>query len=137
MDVDIFRVGRGDLESIEEESGAARVELIGGEGLDDLDERELDGGAVFDGREFERDGFRGVVFGCFALLRMTRRLCAADGAASDGAASLVDDFFGRGKGAIGEAGLAALRGCAARFPAPDAGSAGSGAGRGSSTSGRP
>jgi hypothetical protein len=55
VDLDVFGVGRGDLEPVEEEDGAAGVELVGGEGMDDFDERELNGGAVFDIRELERE----------------------------------------------------------------------------------
>jgi hypothetical protein len=58
VDVDFLRIGRGDLESVEEEAGTAGIELVGGEGLDDLDERELDGGAVFDVGKVELIRFR-------------------------------------------------------------------------------
>ena len=34
VDVDVLRVGRRDLEAIEKEAGAAGIELIGGEGLE-------------------------------------------------------------------------------------------------------
>jgi hypothetical protein len=49
IDVEVFGICQGDLERVDEEAGAARFELVGGEGLDDFDERELDGGAVFNG----------------------------------------------------------------------------------------
>jgi hypothetical protein len=55
VDVDVFGVGGGDLESVQEEAGASGVELVGGEGVEDFYERELNGGAVFNGREFERE----------------------------------------------------------------------------------
>ena len=38
---------RGDLEAVEEQAGAARVEMGGAEGVEDLGEGELDGAAVF------------------------------------------------------------------------------------------
>ena len=53
--VDAREVDGGDLEAVEEESGAAWVELVRGDALEDLDDGELDGGAVFD--EVEREGF--------------------------------------------------------------------------------
>jgi len=39
-------VGAGDLEGVEQQTGAAGVDLVGGEAADDLAEVELDGGAV-------------------------------------------------------------------------------------------
>jgi hypothetical protein len=59
VDMDVFGVSRGDLESVEE-AGAFGVELVGGEGLEDFDKRELDRGAIFGRRELERDGFRWI-----------------------------------------------------------------------------
>jgi hypothetical protein len=38
----------GDLEAVEEVSGALGVEVVGGDALEDLGEGELDGGAVFE-----------------------------------------------------------------------------------------
>ena len=40
-------VGAGDLEGVEEQAGAAGVDVVGGEALDDLADGVLDGGAVF------------------------------------------------------------------------------------------
>ena len=52
------QVGAGDLEGVEEEAGAAGVEGVGGDGLQDLADGLLDGGAVFGHGEVE-----GVVVG--------------------------------------------------------------------------
>jgi hypothetical protein len=41
-------VEAGDLEAVEEESGAARVDGVGGDAVEDLAEGVLDGGAVFE-----------------------------------------------------------------------------------------
>ena len=46
-------VEAGDLEAVEEKAGAARVEFIGGDALEDLGDGGLDGGAVFDERQVE------------------------------------------------------------------------------------
>jgi len=46
----------GDLEAVEEEAGAAGVELVGGEAVEDLADGLLDGGAVFGGGEGEGGG---------------------------------------------------------------------------------
>ena len=44
-------VGAGDLEAVEEEAGAAGVDVVGGDALEDLADGGLDGGAVFGERE--------------------------------------------------------------------------------------
>ena len=49
-------VERGDLEAVEEEAGAAGVELIAGEAVEDLADGLLDGGAVFGDGEGEGCG---------------------------------------------------------------------------------
>ncbi len=46
-------VGGGDLERIEEEAGAARVNVVGGDAAEDLADGELDGGAVLGQGEIE------------------------------------------------------------------------------------
>jgi hypothetical protein len=47
------QVGAGDLEAVEEESGAAGVEVVGGDALQNEADGELDGGAVFGDGEVE------------------------------------------------------------------------------------
>jgi len=49
-------VERGDLEAVEEETGAAGVELVGGEAVEDLADGLLDGAAVFGDGEGEGSG---------------------------------------------------------------------------------
>jgi hypothetical protein len=44
-------IGAGDLEAVEEETGAAGIEIVGGEALEDEADGELDGGAVLGNRE--------------------------------------------------------------------------------------
>ena len=46
-------VGAGDLEAVEEEAGAARVDLVAGDAAEDFSDGELDGGAVFGHGEVE------------------------------------------------------------------------------------
>ncbi len=46
-------VERGDLESVEEQAGAAVVDLAGGDAAEDLGDGKLDGGAVLGGGELE------------------------------------------------------------------------------------
>ena len=41
------QVGAGDLEGVEEEAGAAWVDVVGGDAAEDLADRGLDGGSVF------------------------------------------------------------------------------------------
>ena len=60
--VDWREVDAGDLEAVEEEAGAAGVELVGGDALEDLGDGELDGGAVFDEGEVEGFAFGGGGF---------------------------------------------------------------------------
>ena len=58
-------IGAGDLEAVEEETGAAGVEVVGGETLEDEADGELDGGAVLKDRELDGGaaGFAGVGVG--------------------------------------------------------------------------
>ena len=53
----------GDLEAVEEESGAAGVDLVGGDALENFTEGLLDGGAVFGDGELEFEGCEWAVFG--------------------------------------------------------------------------
>lgn len=46
-------VEAGDLEAVEEETGAAGVDVVGGDALEDLADGGLDGGAVFGERQVE------------------------------------------------------------------------------------
>jgi hypothetical protein len=48
--------GGGDRQTIEEKSGATRVDLIGGDAAHDEGEGLLDGGAVFGDGEVELEG---------------------------------------------------------------------------------
>jgi hypothetical protein len=41
------QVKAGDLEAVEKEAGAARVDVVGGDALEDFSDGGLDGGAVF------------------------------------------------------------------------------------------
>ena len=52
-------VGGGDLEAVEEETGATRGDLVGGEAKDDFADGGLDGGAVFRAGE-EEGGLAGA-----------------------------------------------------------------------------
>ena len=46
-------VDGGDLEAVEQEAGAAGVDLVAGDAAEDLADGELDGGAVFGQGEVE------------------------------------------------------------------------------------
>src|SRR3979409_2711449 len=46
-------VEAGDLEGVEEEGGAAGVDVVGGDALEDLADGKLDGGSVFGEGNFE------------------------------------------------------------------------------------
>jgi hypothetical protein len=45
--LDFGEVEAGDLEAVEEETGSARVDLVGSDTLENLADGRLDGGAVF------------------------------------------------------------------------------------------
>src|SRR5882757_7843391 len=65
-------VEAGDLEAVEEEAGAARVDVVGGDALEDLTDGVLDRGAVFGERDFE--GGAAAVTGA-GVLRGASRGC--------------------------------------------------------------
>ncbi len=81
------KVEAGDLEAVEQQAGAAGVEVVGGDALQDLAERELEGGAVFGPGEVE-DGeaclARGGVFDGTAggVVEVAEVLVAKTGAAA-------------------------------------------------------
>jgi len=60
-------VEAGDLEAVEEEAGAARVDVVGGDALEDLADGVLDGGAVFGERNLE--GGAAAAAGAWVLSR--------------------------------------------------------------------
>ncbi len=93
------QVERGDLEAVEEEAGAARVDLVAGDTLEDFADGELDGGPVFGEGEVEggfcwrrgrgaRDGFAGFVV-VEAELLVAEGLGAAAVAVGENVAALV------------------------------------------------
>ncbi len=55
--LDLLEVEAGDLEAVEEQAGAARVEAVGGDALQDLADGVLDGAAVFG--QGEEEGWSG------------------------------------------------------------------------------
>ena len=65
-DVHLLDIRGRDLQRIEKEAGALGVDAIGGEGLCDIDEGELDGDGIFERGEIERCGVDsvGIGFGC-------------------------------------------------------------------------
>ena len=56
-------VGGGDLEAVEEEAGAARVDVVAGDAAEDLADGELDGHAVFGLGEIEGGAAGAAVLG--------------------------------------------------------------------------
>jgi len=80
------QVGGGDLDAVEVESGEALVEVAGGESGEDALDGELDGEAVFDGRQVE-----GVEGGGLALVEMViAEIVALKGAAAATASAGAD-----------------------------------------------
>jgi hypothetical protein len=51
--VEATGVGRGELEAVEEGAAVLEVDLVGGDGVDDLRDGDLDGDAVLEGAEVE------------------------------------------------------------------------------------
>jgi hypothetical protein len=105
-------VEAGDLEAVEEQSGAAWVEVVGGDALEDFSDGELDGGAVLGVGEVEgaEAGFAlGWVFDGSAggVVEVAELLVAEAGAAA--AVSVGEDVAaleaGFGVGRCGEVGL--------------------------------
>ena len=92
-------VEAGDLEAVKEEAGAAGVDVVGGDALEDLADGVLDGGSVFGERDFEGGaaasaaarvsrGFAGVVV-VVAELFLTQAWAAAAVAVGEDVAALV------------------------------------------------
>ena len=54
--LELGEVHGGDLEAVEEEAGAARVDVAGGDAAEDLGDGKLDAGAVVGGGEVEEGG---------------------------------------------------------------------------------
>ena len=65
VELDVPGIGRGDLERIEEQSGALGIDAIGGERVGDIDEGELNGDGILEGGQVESCTFRSIRFcGC-------------------------------------------------------------------------
>lgn len=86
--VPVGQVERGDLETVEEETGAAGVDLVGGDAAEDLTDGELDGSAVLGEGKVEGglaaaagarvgDGLAGGVVEVAELFPAERRAAAA------------------------------------------------------------
>ena len=97
-------VEAGDLEAVEEQACSARVDLVGGDALEDLADGVLDGGPVFGERQVEggsaalalggvRDGFAGGVV-VVAEVFSAEAWAAAAGAVDEDVAALVAFRFG-------------------------------------------
>jgi len=89
------QVSAGDLQAVEQQAGAARVELVGGDALQDLADGELDGGAVFghgQGEVGAAGGARGHLRGrdrrTRGVVEVAERLAAQAGAAAARAADV-------------------------------------------------
>jgi len=79
------KVGGGDLQAVEEEAGAALVEVAGGDAAEDFKEGELDGGAVFEGGEDE--GVGGIAGGFGAGGAAASVVVEAEGLSAQGGAA--------------------------------------------------
>ena len=60
---DRLDVGGGELEAVEEDCGAPRIDAVAGEGGDEQGDGDLDGLGIFGRREIELDGIRGGNWG--------------------------------------------------------------------------
>ena len=94
-------VGASDLESVEEEAGAAGVDVVGGEALEDEADGELDGGAVLGDGDVEggEAGFAGLRVGGGAAggVVVVAEVLVAEGGGA--AAASVDEGCG-GSGGV-------------------------------------
>src|SRR3979490_3242193 len=100
-------VEAGDLEAVEEEAGAAGVDVVGGDALEDLADGELDGGSVFGEGTFEggaagwagagvRCGFSGGVVVVAEVFSAEAWAAAAVAVGEDVAALVTFGCFGLG-----------------------------------------
>jgi hypothetical protein len=96
-EIESFGVGGGEFEAEEEGVGAFGVDVVAGEGVDDLGERELDGGAVFE--RWEGDEIAGVV----ALLPAHHGAAVAGLADVETLVEVAEVSVGEGDGAALEA----------------------------------
>ena len=103
--LDFGQVEAGDLEAVEEEAGAARIDLVCGDALEDLADGGLDGGAIFGQSEVEggaaaatlswiSDGFSGGVVVVAELLLAQAWAGAAAAVGEDVAALVLFGCFG-------------------------------------------
>jgi len=116
------QVHAGDLQAVEEQAGAARVEGVGGDAAQDFADRVLDGGAVFGVGELE-GGVAGLVagearglrggfeyrFGTAGGVVVVAEILVAQAAGAAAEASGLDvaalEARGVGDGRVGAAGL--------------------------------
>jgi hypothetical protein len=101
-------VEAGDLEAVEEEAGAARVDVVGGDAAEDFSDGMLDGGTVFRQRKVEGgaaastllrvgDGFSCVVVVVAEVFSAQARAAAAVAVGEDVAALVL---FGIWRGVL-------------------------------------
>ncbi len=117
--LDLLEVEAGDLEAVEEQAGAARVEGVGGDALQDLADGVLDGAAVFGQGEEEggvgRVGWAGGGVGRVGWVGWVRRggggfaqVGGAGGGAAGGVVVIAEIFLGGGVAQAGGAAAAAV-----------------------------
>jgi hypothetical protein len=97
--LDFGEIEAGDLEAVEQEASAARVDFVGCDALEDMADGGLDGGAVFGQRQIESaaaaaalarvgDGFSGGVV-VVAELLLAQAWAGAAAAVGEDVAALV------------------------------------------------
>lgn len=107
-EADLVSIFRGDEESAQDEAGAADIDVVADEGVDDFHERGLDGMRVFEhGDGMETRLGRGADAADEALVKITKNFLAQGGGA---ATDSVDLDVGAGAGILGDChGLYAFR----------------------------